>query len=287
MPSIRFVLMIFIAKGTDMTMKLLLLSLMLPIFSYAQVTHRSVLHDKKYAAEEGCGLKRFSMAYYDNEFVDAFGEPGRNRYSLMAAIWETTDPSCIRDYGVVQYIRGCVYSAEKDTATGKIKKYIRHVRESRGEVIRYKHPKWEVDTVDKDPLYNSNECDRFAIHRFVKIPLSLKNDAGSLRKDRDILFHNINYDFVMNDTANTIKQFFITDLPSGSSYTPAEVRGEEEVVLSSLEFKTCLYKSGDIPREGDPKAEAIQCYDWSDRMEFDFEEKSFKRVGHIDPFCLE
>ena len=176
---------------------------------------------------------------------------------MMSAMWETTDLSCANKFGVVQYIKGCIYNITHDPLTGAIENYFGLARDSRGESIDFQHKNWEVDSVDIDPLYSSydqadaNESNRFNWNKVTKLPFQMKGDAQALAKAEKIFFNSKNYDYVMN--VPSAKQIFVTDLPSGSDYNPKGALGKEWISHSSLEFKTCLYNTKDIPVTGDPK----------------------------------
>lgn len=271
-------------------------------FSYAhsQVSHERKLLDKKFPASDKCSLTRFSVATYDNEFIDFLGEPGRDRHRMIAAIWETSDPSCLQEYGMVQFIRGCIYNRSRDPKTGEEEIYFGMGRDNRGRFTIFKHPKWEVDSVDLDPLYSSYDAEdatpekRFDWHKFSRFPLLLKPSDEALAKDQKYFFNSKNYNYVMNAPRGTLSQVFVTDLPSGSSYDPNGALGREEFTISSLEFKTCLYKTSDVPLMADPAwfdqplsaGGPIQCFDWSDKISFNHERKEFERTETLDPTCL-
>lgn len=221
------------------------------------------------------------------------------RQTMMAAVTETTNSSCIKDYGVVQFIRGCIYIDRINNSTNVSSDKYLHNRELRGQSVEFKHADWVVDSVDLDPLYNSydkedaNALNRHDWHRFVKVPLLLQEDEASLMKDTPKYFNSKNFGYVMNAEA-PLSQIYVSDLPSGSSLVPNAGANHREVITSSLEFKTCIYNIRDIPVMGDPaKFDApedqggpIKCFEWSDKAKFNKKNQTFDRVNEMDPFCL-
>lgn len=284
------------------------MSLFLALFSLltissvhaTQVIKDQKIQLKKFEKGSGCSLSKFAVQTYDSEFTNFGGKINYSLNTLMAATWETTDPSCLRDYGVVQYIKGCIYDIEHDPKTGTSKKYFGHGRESRGEDIPFVHKNWVVDSVDVDPLYSSysqpdaDEFNRFNWHKVPKKPLLLSEGIASILKDKETFFNKKHYSYVQDGELRG-RQLMVTDLPTGSDYRPNGALKKDWINVSSLELKTCLYHTKDIPSTGDPagfdapeiERGPIVCFDWSDKSEVDFENKRFKRTEKLDPFCFE
>ncbi len=221
------------------------------------------------------------------------------RQSMMAAVTETTNASCIGDYGVVQFIRGCIYIDRISNATNVSSEKYLMTRDLRGKTVDFKHPDWVVDSVDLDPLYNSydledaNSENRRDWHRYVKVPLLLKADHDSLVIDVAKYFNSKNFDYVMN-APTPLSQVFISDTPSGSALVPNAGANHREISTSSLEFQTCLYHMKDIPVTGDPagfnipedQGGPIKCFAWSDKVKFNNQTETFDRTDEMDPYCL-
>lgn len=238
------------------------------------------------------------MATYNLEYLNEFRSMPATLQTLMAATFETTSPECLRDYGITQFIRGCIYSTrvEKD---GSISKYYK-MRESRGTLAKFKHSVWEVDSVDVDPLYSSysgpdaSPENRHDWYTYGKGALLLKDDHESLMLDKDYYFVAKNKGYLMNAPAyNT--HAIITDTPSGSAFIPDAGAGAYEIETSSLEFVACIYRTKDVPMVGSPvdfdgseeEGGPISCFSWSDKSKFNQETKRFERTEKLDPFCFE
>ena len=273
-----------------MNLTLFIFSLVFSVAAVAQDIHDKKLQSKNFD-QEGlrCGLKNFSVETYDYEFKNLSGKRDITRGSMMSAMWETTDLSCTRNYGVVQFIRGCIYDVEHNPKTKENKKYFGHGRESRGEHINFSHPQWEVDSFDIDPLYSSysgedsQDANRFAWHRS---PNSSYNGDGLL------LFESEYYDYLQDEPLKT-PRLFVSDIPTASAFRPKGALGMDWINVSSLEFKTCLYNIKDIPLTGDPASFDVKesdggpivCFDWSDKMAVDYKNKILKRTEEMDSFC--
>jgi hypothetical protein len=116
-------------------------------------------------------------------------------------------------------------------------------------------------------------------------------DPVSLRNDGKVFFDRKNYGYLPE--ASAPRSYFVTDLPSMADWTPNSGAGEEEWVNASLEFRTCIYRTKDIPNAGSPalpgvSAEGggpIACFDWSHKQSFDPVRNAFKSHSGIDPAC--
>jgi hypothetical protein len=265
----------------------------------AEVSHPGRFREKRWSVPaDRCGLSRFAIGNYDYEQVNPFGKIGRVRGSMMAASVETSDPSCLKEYGVVQYIRGCMYNVRFRRSENRVvDRYFGVVREQRGKVVPFVYRGWDVDTVDADPLYHSNAensspAARFDHHRYAKKPLALAADAASVRRDGKIFFDAKNSGSLA-ESATPLRGYFVTDLPSLADWTPNAGAGDEEWVNASLEFRTCVYRTKDIPNEGTPLPPGtspdaggpITCFSWQHKQTFDPVKNSFGTHAGIDPAC--
>jgi hypothetical protein len=264
----------------------------------AEIPHPGRFREKRWTVPSGkCALSRFSIGNYDHEQVNAFGKTGRARGAMMAASVETSDPSCLKEYGVVQYIRGCMYNVRFRREENRVvDRYFGIVREQRGRVVPFVFRGWDVDTVDGDPLYHSNSDSdapsaRFDHHRFAKKPLSLASDPASVKKDGKIFFDPKHYGYLPE--ASDPRSYFVTDLPSLADWTPNSGAGEEEWVNASLEFQTCIYRTKDIPNVGNPAPPSassesggpLACFSWNHKQSFNPVKNMFEPHSGIDPAC--
>ena len=223
------------------------------------------------AKNDTCDLKSFSLITYAIEVW--FADDQNPTYGTTAiAEYETVSVGALEKYAVVQFMRGCAFSFERG-ADGSIKKYLgTHLKEYFGEPGRnFCFPDWVIDSVDKDPVYNSDvELGRHYFYRWNKIPNSYDNK----------------FQVLYGEAKPTIPKLYVTDawLPGASL---SEIGGNNV----SLELKTCIYKTADVPTETEPEninfASPIKCFDWKSSYIYNFDLRKFESKDAIDQFCFE
>lgn len=213
-----------------------------------------------------CSLKSFTLK--SNDYITTLGA---DRYygSQAHAFFETDKVSNLTDYGVVQFIKGCAFRSKK-SEDGTVKKWRGIVREFFGNMQVFHHPEWVIDSVDADAMYNNYTSeDRHGAHRW-------NSKKYSTAKETEHYFLN---------KRPTNPVLYVRDMPSMGSYD--DVLGASNV---SLQFKTCLYKTSDIPESTTPDdlrfAQPISCLEWSSSFVFNHDSKHFESPKDIDPFCL-
>lgn len=240
-----------------------------------------------------CGLKKFQNATFTQQNDNPFQTEGVRRSTTNIALFETTDPSCLKKFGIVQYIKGCVYNSHLDMQTGRVNKWFGHVRSYKGKQISYNHPDWEVDTIDEDPLYWSSEdyldqktSERLASYltplkkwEFAKTPEKLWQQFRFFDRPKN------NLKTLLENPQPVYPVLAATDLPVGSSFS------FDEATNVSLQFKTCLYEMDKIPLVGEPTLETstgpIHCFEWSHNHVYNHQFNVFEETQEIDPFCSE
>lgn len=244
-----------------------------------------------------CGLKAFSVVDYETR--ESVKNDEASRLTVMGAVIETTSPECLRDYGVVQFIRGCVYHARYALPSGaEIEKVFDVARRLRGPRVVFSHPAWEVDRTELDPVYMSypDEESRVDLYYTPRAPLRLRPDAASLMADYKY-FNDPAHRRFLKDTEAPASAFFVGDVPEGG----VSVVNEERTILSaentSLEFRTCVYRLQDVPSSGDPAGEdaptgnggPLHCFGWASRYTFDPATRDYvtDKFSGLDPFCAE
>ncbi|MEQ1919199.1 MAG: hypothetical protein ABL955_08375 [Elusimicrobiota bacterium] len=242
-----------------------------------------------------CGLKAFTLLDY--EIRDSVKNGEASRMTQMGAVIETTSPDCLREYGVVQFIRGCVYHTRYDIKTGlETEKVFDVARRLRGPRVVFNHPGYEVDRTELDPLYASypSEAHRLDLLYAPNGPMRLRPDAASMAADRKYLDRPDERTF-LKDLATPTAIAFVGDLPDHGQ----SVINEEGTILSalnaSLDFRTCLYRVKDVPTTGDPAGEGVapenggplQCFGWMSRYTFEPATQDFvtDKFSSVDPFC--
>jgi hypothetical protein len=247
-------------------------------------------------ADGACGLKSFTVVDY--EMREKEGEYDASRRTEMGAVIETTTPDCIRDYGVVQFIRGCSYMIDYSAETGAELNRGFSSRDFRGNRIVFNHPAFEVDQTEVDPLFTAypNQPDRTSIAYVSKAPLRLSSDAASLRADFSFFNESSRRTFLKDHPAPT-STTFVTDLPDGGLTSISQDKKRLMAHDSSLDFMTCVYRVKDVPTFGDPAgAETspenggpITCFHWSSRYTYDSASRDFAtdRFSGVDPYCAQ
>lgn len=247
------------------------------------------------AADGKCGLKAFSLLDYEIRESVKNGEA--SRMTEMGAVIETTDPSCLRDYGIVQFIRGCVYHTRYALPGGaEIEKVFDVARHLRGPRVVFSHPNYEVDQTELDPLYVSypGEEGRLDLLYVPNGPMRLRPDNASMMADQKY-FDRPDARTFLKDAESPTSIAYVGDLPDHGQ----SVINEDGTVLSalnaSLDFRTCLYRLKDVPATGDPAGEGvapenggpIQCFGWMSRYTFDPATRDYvtDKFSGVDPFC--
>ena len=279
-----------------MVKNLILFSLVSLSFN-AQAGDEFKFHQKTFPliSPNQCQIERFTVINKRSEIRD---ETSNAHFTSMAAVIETTKPECIRKYAVVQWLKGCVTDQVFRKSTGELSpKYFGTSRESRGKVIAFNHPHWEVDTLDVDPMYQNNEekGDRLDWYYVTKRPLKLNNDLQTLISNDLILDNSKNFSFLQYLTKKIPKQTFITDMPTMASTFTQKAYDTMTVTTPSLEFQVCVYETKDIPLTGNPAVPGtapelggpLQCYYWDHKFNFNTRTLDFERVTSpgVDSFC--
>ena len=178
-------------------------------------------------------------------------------------------PSLIEDFAVVQWIRGCVFSSNV-----KGKKFLNVSREHFGQIIPFKHAGWQIDSDSTDPIYSSYasegvEYGRFALLRWNANPKDVNPETATY------------YAKAKPPHGTT----FVTDLPASAFAIATDAQNV------SLDFRTCVYKTRDLPETTSPdganidQTKAIWCVSWDHKYVYDFKTKTMAKPSQIDSFC--
>lgn len=245
-----------------------------------------------------CDLTKFQNVTYTHQSENQFNTENISRSSTNVSLFETSNLTCLKKFGIVQYIKGCVYNSQLNPITGEIKRWFGHARSSRGQTVPFIHTNWEIDSVDIDPLYwsstnlisTSAETNDLRLESYLS---PLKN--WQFQKEESALWEQyISLDhphkFFMTLSEKPQPQFPIlitTDLPVSSNFS------YDEATNVSLQFQTCIYELEKIPLTGDPvhpefsrsEGGPIHCFQWSHNHIFNHQLKKFEEFKEIDPYC--
>lgn len=259
-------------RGVSMINAFLLIVL-LPTFSYAieiefspEVTQ--TFKPTNCENNSTCDLEKFKMTTQTYKVKSG----GIWRHGSRAFIsFQTDKVENIRNYGVVQFIKGCVYTSKLDQ-NGEVIQRVSISREFYGGYELFSHPNWVIDSIDEDPLYNSYdpEIDRFGAYRWSPTPGIFTNyDEQVYLLEKDPLYPEV----------------YVTDRPA-QAYVDSGVAKN-----ISLQFKTCLYRTDDIPLKSIPTdtqfAKPIKCFDWNSQFKYDHFLGQFSHKNEISDICTE
>lgn len=222
-----------------------------------------------------CDLTEFSLRYskVESAFEDDWSD--LSYQSMVVINYKTQEISQLPKYGVVQFIRGCVWTSEMEK--GEIVNHFNFSRSFFGSSITFKHPQWVIDSIDADPLYGTWD-DLPSRHFAYKW-----NDTPQLHPLlEEVEKHYYGYGLPLTP------ELYVSDMPQGgrnSSYNSSSK------VNSSLEFKTCIYKTEDVPTRLDPKqldfASPIACFEWASNDIYDYQRQEFTHPQGIHKLCLQ
>lgn len=181
-------------------------------------------------------------------------------------VYTAPGPREIESFAIVQWIRGCLFTSD---ATGHQELSIS--RDYFGQVQVFQHRHWQIDSDSTDPVYTSNsKYGRFALLQWNKNPADLDANTST-------------YYAKQKPPHGTV---FATDLP-GSGFAIDRTHAQN----TSLEFRTCLFHTRDLPATTDPdgtnvdSSKAIWCATWDHKNVWDFTAGKITHPTQIDPIC--
>jgi hypothetical protein len=279
-------------------------------FAQSDVTNLYThLTQKNFAAPAGtCSLKRATFLDY-HQAMKAGEQFVGGRYTAhsTAVVLETSDPSCLKQYAVVQYVKGCVYHLAIDKKTQKKERYFEIARQLRDETAPTAFLDWTVDSTLISPMKVNVNQDEFYADRGVedyRVPnrafdLSTSHPEESMKNAYQTLFtasnpkNQLSTSLRQNPTP-MINQMFVSSLSEGSTYYPQGFKkGTRDFSIPSLQYMSCIYHAQDVPATGDParfdapeaKGGPIYCFSWNDNLVFNLSTGAFKTGTKIDPYC--
>ncbi len=240
-----------------------------PVTILRRSTERAVLSD---CIRRGtCDLKLLLFVATDYR-IGLSPKPEDQHYGTsLYATYETSSFVNLEEYAFVNFIRGCVYASYLDPETGDTRiRYDVAVR-SFGEYVEFRFPDWIIDSVDTDPVYWSNDDQpRHYLYQWQQNIFPVPNRQMNLYGEAE--------------QKPPKPRLFVTDYPS-----QAFMRLDGGAQNVSLELRTCLYRSSDIPRTarrdttdfGPP----IACFDWRSSYVYNHALKKFESPKEIAAAC--
>ncbi len=187
------------------------------------------------------------------------------------AWYETVGLAQLPDFAFVQYVRGCVYESEQG-GDGVVT--IRHgvMHQVFGKHRLFLHRDWTVNSPTTDPLFGSDPRNPLR-HYFMESNKSPEQFPTS---------HGTYY----GDSAPKNPRLFMLFSPTTPAYARRSDIGDT-AVNHSLEYRTCLYRTSDIPSTSDGTVipGAIGCFDWKSSYVYDQALRKFASPGGIVAAC--
>jgi hypothetical protein len=230
----------------------------------------------------GCSLKTVTLGtqVYSSE-EGSLTKGSLYRATSMAASFETTSPECLREYGLVQWVRGCVYSEAFDQPHHEVSFGGWSTRDHRGvKSVDFYHPEWVIDTLESDPMYGTSPesthlGDPNDRHRFYLAAPSGQNFTVSDYFQN--LWKPIN---LFRLVSPRLTQIGVRDFPTGGTVQFHPVGDALGKILLgtqvALQFRLCIYPITKIPIVGDPEGEPLHCFSWSSQHLLDWERRDWK-----------
>lgn len=188
---------------------------------------------------------------------------------------ETEKASQIPKYGVVQFLRGCMFQSEL-LPDGTVDHRFAYVHKHFGKYQLVRHDNWVVDSSHADPLTSSFESyGRFDLYKWNSDPKNLDAD-------------NANWYFHGAPPHGTV---FKSELISNTGL----MEGTKNPMArnSSIELESCIFKIGDLPKTSDSagtgidRTKAIWCSSWDHKFVYDHLNSKVETASSIHPFCAE
>jgi hypothetical protein len=226
-----------------------------------------------------CSLKAFRLQVEETEIVLKESDE-KHFISKMVASYETESLDTLKDYVIVQFIRGCRF--ESKMVDGKLQKKDAYEKiMSFGEFKDFHFPDWVIDSQDKCPVYNS-AIDREAGQKLLHYLYRWNTTKGSFRKETQ-KFYGLQ--------KPEEPALYVKELLSGAFYLNNGGTFHGTAFNNSLELRTCIFKTRDVPRETRRDdiqfATPLKCFDWRVSKVFNHVTKEFESPSEIDAFCLQ
>ena len=207
--------------------------------------------------------------------------------TMFMASYETARVSDLEKYAFVQFIRGCSYiSSVNEAGETKEEFGISTIRWVDGapKRVTYLFPEWTIDATEADPVYSSMPSLLDSRH-FVYM---WQNTKGKLdpyaNPDEEGVPQKVFYYGQRKPLYPQIPRLYIQDQPSASA-----LQHDGKARNYSLQFRTCLYKTKEVPELADPKntgfADPVVCFNWDHNFVFNHKAKTFEARKEISPIC--
>jgi hypothetical protein len=220
------------------------------------------------------GLESFELTWTQRKLAGSGIEQGYQ--TGIVASYGTDTVERLKDFIVVQLIRGCVF--ETFRKEGRISKFIGTGREHLNEETRkpdeplpeFRHPDWSLDSTDRDPAY-------------ATIPGHPLGRHAGYQVERPDPFNSTSRVYLYRRQPREPRLFVSDHLKD-----VMKSNGWEKALNTNLEFITQLYYEKDIARVAGKdaiRARHLAEVDWSVRFQWSYRQSRFVPTASIDPFC--
>ncbi|MGZ3691514.1 MAG: hypothetical protein ACXVAX_08420 [Pseudobdellovibrio sp.] len=233
------------------------------------------------AVNDICDLKEFRFVEWKKKVILPKEDESKAFYETdTRAVLETSSVDKIEKYAIVQMIKGCQYESLWDGKT--LTQNLTIMRNHMGNTVVFKHKTWQVDNDHPAPIYTGVQFDDGHIDPFYL--LNWNDDPKSLDADNSKFYGSVK---------PTHPVVFATDLPGpGAFRAQTGLQGVIGADNTSLEYRTCLFKTADLPKltDGDGTnidfSKVIKCFSWDHKFIYDFKAGKFKSPAAIEDICL-
>ena len=212
-----------------------------------------------------CDLLEFSIKVADYELKMPY--TGELVYGTsMIVEYETTTLETLEKYALVNFLRGCMFVSAKHS-NGVVANFFSDRKDQFGASKYFCFPDWAIDSTDDDPVYYSSYKSRHYMYKWNTV-------LGSFAKNTEKKY---------GEEKPSHPRLYISDPIANAWFANGEAKN------ISLEFKTCIYRAGDIPKkttENDTNfATPIHCFFWKSSHVFNHATGQFESKNEIDSFC--
>lgn len=195
----------------------------------------------------------------------------------LYAWYETGSFDTLEDYVFVQYIHGCVFRSRSTSLGSELHHGMVRNHLDPTKTKAFIHPEWTVDSDDKDPAYNTHISHPDERHFFMQ----WNDNEGKFPERRGNFYGTM---------LPPKPRLYTTDLPT-QAMASVYYDGSIWAINVSLEFRMCLYREKDVPKEAavDTRimAEPLACFDWRSSAVYNHEMKRFDTPTTIVPECTQ
>lgn len=209
-----------------------------------------------------CDLKR--VKYVVEDYKVAI-EDGHNYGTRFFAEYETKSVKNLEKYVFVQLIKGCDFSSRIQTSQVAVELDFSYPR---GYGEQFKFSDWVIDSYGHDPAYSSIPGkSRFFGYRWNTVPGSFSTNTEKFYGEEK--------------PKNPV--MYIVDHPGTAFYMNGIAKN------ISLKFKTCVYKTKDVPSDVNPNetnfAKPFSCFEWNSSFVYNHKVGEFESPAQIVPAC--